>query len=328
MSDANAESPVDRLLGVLREIAAAGELDIPNAAQSRVNNAVFFKIRVKKYAAAKEVVAYYAKELVQRVDAEWKTSPWFEWLKTMAEQPWTSEHVKEEDIPAQTTRRVKSTRTPAPSTAPATQLSPTINLKARTKKTTAAESEDDSNEHATAASISRRGRPSGKGASLRLASSAKKRPASELEEQDSGSRRGRKSAKITRRVISSDDEAIEDAEDTGDDEAAADADTAGPRLFLPEGATRVVVQATRIPTMSPSGPNGTWTCDQERCAYVVRSVDEEDAQELIQKHFRHHEAQAEKIDLAVKESGGHMPIKYAYFPPILLLVHMHPRPRK
>jgi hypothetical protein len=56
---------------------------------------------------------------------------------------------------------------------------------------------------------------------------------------------------------------------------------------------------------------------------VVRSADEQSAQELVQEHFRDHTAQAEKINLAVEESRGQMPIKYAYFPPILLLVHMH-----
>jgi hypothetical protein len=61
---------------------------------------------------------------------------------------------------------------------------------------------------------------------------------------------------------------------------------------------------------------------------VVRGADAQDAQALIQAHFRAHEAQADKIDLAVRESraGGHTPIKYAYahFPPVLLLVCLHP----
>ncbi|KAH6641613.1 hypothetical protein F5144DRAFT_643045 [Chaetomium tenue] len=324
--DADSETPVDRLLGALSEVAA--EANISNAAPSRVNSAVFFKCKIRHYSGAKDILAYYAKELLERLGDEWKGSPWYRWLEEASKRPWepSSEQTEPDKIPAQTFRRVKmGPKQQGSSTKPATQLppDPDISLKIRAKSAAQEESESE-DEFADLRALPQRNRRSGKGATLRLATSSKKRPHSELDDQASGNRRGRKSAKISHHV--SDDDEPDDADNTSDEDVASSQETiVGSRLPLPEGAVRVVVHAEHLPTTSPSGPDGTWTCSEEGCTYVVRSADEQDAQELIQDHFRDHEVQAEKINLAVKESRGHMPIKYAYFPPILLIVYMHPR---
>ncbi|GAB1315041.1 hypothetical protein MFIFM68171_05251 [Madurella fahalii] len=303
-ADSDSDSPVDRLLAVLREIAETTEID--KAQPPKIHSSVFFKCRIRHYGAAKEVISYYSKELLPRLGPEWKGTPFHDWLKATAKQPFEEpEHTTVEDIPAQTLRRAKIMSKAAPLNAAASQLPPAIALRTKTRNVAANESDGDSDEDVVARV---RGRRSGKGAVLRLASSSKKRPAPDPDGQESGSRRGRKSTKIHHH-ISDDDE--DEEEDTADDEVADDDDTAsGSRLPLPEGAVLVVVHAERIPTMSPKGPNGTWTCEQEGCSYVVRSADEEAAQELIHKHFRDHEAQAEKINLALKESRGHMPINH------------------
>ena len=285
---------------------------------------MFFKCKIRQYGVAKDILAYYSKELLPRLGPEWKGSPWYHWLEDAAKRPWepSSDQTELDKIPAQTMRRVKMGPRSGLSTRPATQLPPVINLKIKAQNAVQEESESE-DEFADLREVSQRNRRSGKGATLRLATSAKKRPHSELDDQTSGSRRGRKSAKITHHI--SDDDEPEDADDTSDEDLGSGEETiVGSRLPLPEGAVRVVVHAEPLPTTSPSGPDGTWTCGEEGCTYVVRSADEQDAQELIQAHFRDHEAQAEKINLAVTESRGHMPIKYAYFPPILLIVYMYP----
>lgn len=318
MADGGSDSPVDRLLVVLREVAET--LDISKAQPPKVHSSVFFKCRIRHYGGAKEIIAYYSKELLPRLGPEWKGTPFHDWLKMAAKRPLEElKHTTADDMPAQTLRRAKSGSKAAPLNAAASQLPPVIALRTKTSNVAADESDGDSDEDVVPQVRSRR---SGKGAVLRLASSSKKRPAPDSDGQESGSQRGRKSTK-THHLISDDDEGEE--EDTADDEVVGDEDaTAGSNPPLPDSAVRVVVQAEMIPTMSPKGPNGTWTCDQEGCSYVVRSADEEAAQELIHEHFRTHEAQAEKVNLALKESRGHMPIKYAYFPPILLLVRQRP----
>ncbi|AEO63448.1 uncharacterized protein THITE_2108723 [Thermothielavioides terrestris NRRL 8126] len=324
------DTPVERLVAVLEDIRK--DLDISKAEPRKVHSAMFFICKVRQYAAPKEIFAYYAKDLLPRLGPEWKGTPFYNSLKEAAKKPWASDIIKAEDIPSQTLRRAKSSqKTAALSTNSATQLPPSIKLKAKTKKALHDDSEGSGDDMAWLdAAPQMRGRRSGKGASLRLVSTSKKRPHSELDDEMSGGRRGRKSARTAHLASDEEEEEeLEDAEDVSDDNsglAAAEDHKAGSRLPLPEGAVRVVVHAERIPTTSPSGPDGTWTCDQEGCTYVVRSADEQDAQQLIQDHFRVHEAQAEKINLAVKESRGHMPIKYAYFPPVLLLVRMRPGP--
>ncbi|KAK4104680.1 hypothetical protein N658DRAFT_513515 [Parathielavia hyrcaniae] len=321
-SEAEPEDPVDRLLSVLLEIGT--ETNMREAVPKTIHGKLYFKCKINKYHHATETVAYYAKELLPRVPAEWKGTPWYQWLADTAKRPWNpTEPLDPAKIPAMTHRRTRAGPKTGLSAKPALQPPPAINLKSRVKKAW----RNDSDEESEGDAAPQRGRRSGKGATLRLAASAKKRPLSQVDDQVNGSRRGRKSAKTIPRA-SDEDEQPEEPEDTSDDEAVADQDlAAGSRLPLPEGAVRVVVHAERIPTTSPSGPDGTWLCEEEGCTHVVRSANEEDAQQQIKEHFKVHETQAEKINLALKESRGHMPIKYAYFPPVLLLIYMHPSPR-
>ncbi|AEO56936.1 hypothetical protein MYCTH_2302469 [Thermothelomyces thermophilus ATCC 42464] len=325
-SNVDHESSVDRLLEILNEVAS--EVDIKKAAPSRIHSAVYFKCKVRAYSGGKDILAYYAKDLLPRLGPEWKGTMSYQWLADAAKRPWKpTEPMDPDKIPAQTLRREKSSATSKASstTRPATQLPPAINLKAKTKSALQHDSDSEA-EFADLYAGPQRGRSrSGKAATLRLATSSKKRPRSDLDDQANGGHRSAKTAKVNH-LISDEDDLEDDVEDkeTGDDEVAAGEETlVDSRLPVPEGAVRVVVHAERLPTTVPSGPDGTWTCDQEGCTYVVRSADEQEAQDLIREHFRDHEAQAEKISLAVRESRGQMPIKYAYFPPILLLVHMH-----
>ncbi|KAG6024578.1 hypothetical protein E4U40_003188 [Claviceps sp. LM458 group G5] len=75
--------------------------------------------------------------------------------------------------------------------------------------------------------------------------------------------------------------------------------------------TRLVIRAEKIPNMTPRGPDDTWTCDQEGCDYVVRGSSEQDSHERIQQHFRVHEQQLSRMQLAMKEGArGHMPVNH------------------
>lgn len=91
----------------------------------------------------------------------------------------------------------------------------------------------------------------------------------------------------------------------------------------PENAVRIVIQADKIPSTVPKGHHGAWTCEQDDCDYIVRGADAEECQTRIRAHFEHHEQQEERVQLAITEgTRGHTQIKYAWFPPILLIVHL------
>ncbi|KAG5989251.1 hypothetical protein E4U43_004535 [Claviceps pusilla] len=74
---------------------------------------------------------------------------------------------------------------------------------------------------------------------------------------------------------------------------------------------KLVIRAEKIPESSPRGPDDTWTCDQEGCDYIVRGSSEEDCRDRIQQHFRDHEQQLTRVNLAMTEGArGHMPINH------------------
>ncbi|KAL2162625.1 hypothetical protein VTH06DRAFT_6461 [Thermothelomyces fergusii] len=310
---------IDRLLELLKEIAS--EVDMKKVAPSKIWSAMYFKCKVRSYHGAKDILAYYAKDLVPRLGPEWKGTAPYQWLVDVAKQPWKpTEPMDPDKIPGQTIRRGKlNTASRAGSASrPATKLPPAINFKTKTKGASSQRGSDSEDDAADLFVAPQRARRSGKAATLRLATGSKKRPRSDLDDQANGSHRGAKTAKVSHLISGGpdlddgdDDDDAEDG-DASDDGVAAGDETLplGSRLPAPQGAVRVVVHAERLPTTVPAGPDGTWTCDQEGCTYVVRSADEQEAQDLIREHFRDHEAQAEKIDLAVRESRGQMPINH------------------
>ncbi|KAK0727266.1 hypothetical protein B0T26DRAFT_640010 [Lasiosphaeria miniovina] len=343
-ANASYDDPIDRLVDILQEIAT--EMDVMKTNFPKIHSTIFFKCKIKNYCATKDITRYYSQRLLPHLGPEWKGTPFYDYLKTTSLEPYKPpENITLEEMPAQLVRRMKLSR--ASKMAPAVELPPAIDLRAKAKKASQKLEEDESDDEFPPSKklLQPAGRKSGKGAGLRLLSTSKKRPASKMDDEESSSqRRGRKPSK--RPYLGTDeDENMEDANETSDlgslDDPDDDNDTdddddpdddddqsIGMYTRVPKDAMRVVVHAESIPTMSPSGPNGTWTCDQDGCGYVVRSAEDQVAQEIIAGHFRDHEAQLEKINLAMKESRGHMPIKYAYFPPVLLIVYFPPSPQR
>ncbi|KAK3995093.1 hypothetical protein QBC44DRAFT_378911 [Cladorrhinum sp. PSN332] len=317
------DSPVDHLLSAINE--AAQENNIQTSAAPRIINQVFFKCKISVYKGAKEVVSYYAKDLLPRLGPEWNGTAFHEWVQETAANPPTEYlFTTVEDIPGQAVRRNKGARTMAPAKSTSvSEVPPVINLERRTRKsgsnTPAGHGSGDDSLPGNHSQSLLRNRSSGKRATLRLAAS-KKRPASFLDEgplEDMASR-GRKSSKRTHAHINDDEDMNNTSSDEDDDASAAAelGDEADPQsnpvesqLPAPEGTSRIVLVAERLPTMSPTGHNGTWVCEREDCDHVVRGAEESAGQALVQEHLAYHEAQTAKIDLALKESRGHMPIK-------------------
>jgi hypothetical protein len=299
-------------------------------ARSSVGARLYYGYRISDYHASTEILAYFSKQLVQRLGPEWHTSPFWQWLLNESKKPSIElVHTNEEKIPSQLVRRNKKQNGTSTPTAPANSLPPKLEI--RSKARLPSDEEDlESDDYGS----SSRPRHAGKGG-LRLQSASKKRTAAEmLDEQPTSGRRARKSAKTSHYVS----DPNEDESAAASDSATSDADVAAsPRAEAEDGysdpdgllvpppkdAVRVVVHAEKLqPSLSPSGPNGTWVCDEEGCGYVVRAAEEAAGRILVQQHFRDHEDRTQKVALAVTEAErrGRMPIKYAYFPPVLLIV--------
>ena len=279
------DDPVDRLVILLGEVAQ--RIDVKECKMSKVNSDLFYNCRIKVYTAARELCEHFAKELLERLPPLWDNTPYRAWLEDVVKngRPPPTDLVVE-DIPHYLNRRNRRQNVISRSGASGLGgASPSIEAESEVR----------------AGKQPRVGRPSGKAATLRVAGS--KRLASDMaDDEDLPPKRGRKALKRT-----------VEAEDDEDSDAEVIIDVADDSGSIPKDAVRIVVQAERLPTMSPAGPNGTWTCDQEGCGYVVRSADEPAGQDLISKHFKDHEEQAQKINLAMEESrAGHLPIKYDF----------------
>jgi hypothetical protein len=287
-------TPVDVLLDVLNEIALGRDLTKTNA--NTIHTQLYLLCRIKPYKAPAEVTAFYAKELLLRLPAMWKDTDFYNHLRRATQRPLVLELTTAEEIPNLCERRNK-----APHRIP----------RAPRNRSSLPQPNSDSEEDVNAG---RRARKAGKAAGLRLASSSKKRPASEMDfdgQPVTGRPSGKKAAKLSHVATEDDENSSSDESDSvsvlGADD---DHDQTGFLVSPPPDAVKVVVTAELVPTMSPTGPNGTWVCDQEGCNHIVRAANDPLGQDLVQAHFRHHEAQVERMTLAMTESRGHLPIKY------------------
>lgn len=292
-SPAEPLDPVRFFSDLLEEILEEQWGDMSRMTESRVHSQIHAKCRIKAYRAAKEITHFYAKPLVASLPSKWYPSPFFQWLKSVRDQPWLPEILTKDDVPGQCIRRTKMskvihrTRLPAagnqsPHQSPprgAGKRWPPSNLTPRT-------------------------------GGLRPGTGAK-RPAT-YDDEDTSDERARKAAKTKHALEDEEDE----EEDMDEEEANEPSEVPQPIAAfaaseIPKETVRVVVRAEKVPTMLPSGPNGTWRCEEEGCGYIVRSAQEQEGKELIAKHFQDHEKRVEKLNLALSEgTRGHMPINH------------------
>jgi len=313
------DSPVDQLLNIVQEIVA--DRDPKSVKVTTIHTQMYLRCKIRDYKTPKEITAYYAPQLLSRLGPEWSNSHFYNWLFANSKNPPLPETITVAQIPSQLHHRAKA----APRAAPIRSAPNSVPAQASKAKGRAKQRQPEDDSDSDVVPPGKRARRSGKGAGLRLLSGSKKRPALELDLDGSeGGSRGSKKLAYTADDYDDDDEAFEtsnaDSADSEDEDGGKCAFPVSP----PKDSVQLVVHAERIPTMSPTGPNGTWICEEEGCSYVIRSADGTKGQSLVQEHFRQHEAQAEKISLAVKESRGQMPIKYAYFPPLLVIVKFLP----
>lgn len=300
-AQAEHEDPVKLLLEVLDEILEAQGGDAQNLKDGKLHTEMYLRCSIKQYGAGREITHFYAKSLLKELPQKWNPSPFWDWLTSVADQPFEPKLLTQDQIPAQCRRRKKK------------------------DKSSSRPKEDRKDETIPPRVAGKRWPPSTltpRPAALRPGASAK-RPA--VYHSDDDDERARKAARTSHDSEDEDEEeGEEEDEDTDSDDtsdaahvsANRNAALATPTPAPPLETARLVVRAERIPSMSPSGPNGTWRCEEDSCNYIVRSAEEPEGKELIAKHFQDHASRAEKLNLALSEgTRNHMPIKYAFFPP-------------
>ncbi|KAI0011217.1 hypothetical protein F4779DRAFT_574754 [Xylariaceae sp. FL0662B] len=258
---------------------------------------LYLECSIKKYTGAAEICQYYARDLMRLLSPEWHQSRLYEWLKENRNTKPKFENVTEEDAKKVVRRQKKMTQTTA-----------------REGDRAAMDSKQPSADRG--GKQPRRGRPSGKAAGLRPSIGSKKRlyHESDFEDDEVDPHEDGTMKRTAKRSRYFTDEEQDDAQDTA---SSLDSDEQAEKPDAP--LTRVVVRAEKIPSMTPKGPNKTWTCEEPDCGYVVRAADQEEGQNLISEHYEAHEKDAQdeaeqaalsRVNLAVQEAQGCMPINH------------------
>lgn len=307
-SPGQAHDPVRLLLELFEELLEEKGGDPVKIKEGTAHSRLYMKCSMQQYTMPPEVTHYYASQLVASLPSKWYTSPFFHWLKEKRNVPWNPQHVTAENVASKVIRRRTSTVAGLPRVR---------NLIADPLPTSS-----HAGKHYP-------GSPRTSG--LRPTRGAK-RPIFSDDYDEEG--RPSKLSKLSRSP-DSDDDGDDDAEteDSGDEldddnkygtdldisDEDADIPHTSQSVILPSAATsretmKIVVRAEKIPSMLPSGPNGTWKCEEIGCKYIVRSANDPQGKELISKHFRDHENRAEKVNIALAEGNkNQLPIKYVCF---------------
>ncbi|TFB02423.1 hypothetical protein CCMA1212_005889 [Trichoderma ghanense] len=266
-----------------------------------------------------EVLHYYAAALLQTLDrAKYQPHGLYTYLEELAAKPFSPRALKPSDFPYRLEPRktiVRASKKVAlgsgdPESSPRDDGTP---------------GSSDPPRHA-GKTVKRPGRQPGKTSALRI-SAYKKRTFADIgdeSEPDSEASGVKRSHYFSDR---DDEEEEEDVsmQDSADAGASRDAGLVVQPPSEDAEPIQILIRAEKIPSTMPRGPDDTWTCDQDGCAYIVRGGDAHACQVRIQRHFEEHDEQSKRLNLAVTESTrGHMPIKYAYFPPFLILAEMPP----
>ncbi|KFA78502.1 hypothetical protein S40288_01510 [Stachybotrys chartarum IBT 40288] len=254
-----------------------------------------------------EVLRYNAKALVGRLDPlKYHNHEFYEWLQKEATEPTQTPFVamKPTDFPFHFIPRGSR---PPPKSKPGLEPQQSADNSPRPLV-------KDGSRNPT---IGKRvpGRGPGVKSSLRLGST-KKRPYAAIESDDQ-----EEEEDVKRSHFFTDDETVQFAAESSLED---NADTKEDEISDGE-ITKILIKAEKLPSTIPRGPDGTWTCEQGDCDYIVRGGDEAACQARIRDHFREHE-QTRRVHLAMSESRGLLPIKYVYFPPVLLLVQLDDDP--
>jgi len=158
------------------------------------------------------------------------------------------------------------------------------------------------------------GRRSGKEAGLRLASStAIKRDTMDTAPSDEDSSSHPRKRRRPSPEMGDDDSDIDIAslptlpngmnhEDDAEAESASHSDES--KIDIAPTPVSLKIVSTSLPSLSPTGPNGTWTCDRPSCSFVVRDAESTEGVKKIREHYNEHADRLEREALVRQEAAG------------------------
>jgi len=157
------------------------------------------------------------------------------------------------------------------------------------------------------------GKGAGKAAGLRLKGTPiqrqlKRSPTPSDEESDVRSSKRQRTGSSTKQEESIEedvdmeepDEEVEEVEDDEEEPPVADLPDINPQLQL---------KSVPLPSASPSGPNGLWTCHKDSCGVTIPNADEPEGRRKVQSHFLWHADEiAARENLVMQAQRPYLPV--------------------
>lgn len=283
-------SPAQVLHAAVKRLVRESEKPMTKMTYSYIKSGLYMRHKMQKYATAGDILEYYSSELLPLMDsAAWAESGFYNELQKKAREPRkVPEHFQLDNVMHQLERRAKAEpRAPPSKPVPIRNNAMSVETPQQQQR--------------------KRGRPAGKMSSLRP--SNKKRLMG-----DSGE--GARGFKLVQSLYHSDHDIDEDDSDILEEDVdEEDAEALAAESPVPVVPVKFVLEAEKLPDLTPKGPNGTWVCDRdEDCAFVERNPDDADGQARIEQHIEEEhqpESQTDRINLAMMEAGrGHLPVEY------------------
>ncbi|KAK0758504.1 hypothetical protein N5P37_008902, partial [Trichoderma harzianum] len=312
---ADDDSPLASVLAALEALYAEKGGSKKGLTATNSLNFIYFNYRIPNYKdgsvgahriPAEEVLHYNAAALLQVLDkGRFQKHELWSFLEELSTKPFSTRAIKASEFPF---RLIPRKAMPRQSKKPA----PTAVDPESSSHEAGAASPNDPPRH-IGKSLKRPGRRPIKTSGLRTGTASKKRTHAEIGDE---SEPDSEASGIKRSHYFSDKDEEEEEGDTSMQDLT-ELNTprkAGPSVQSQSDDVepiQIVIRTEKIPSTVPKGPDDTWTCEEDGCAYVVRGGDAQGCQTRIQKHFEEHQEQNKRLNLAVTESSrGHMPINH------------------
>ena len=268
---------------------------------SKLGTLLYYAYTLKGEPISQELIKLHASSIISSLGREWEAAPVYAQLKEAAAKPSPKGEAKTQAMAiTEVKRRGKQSNAIKASAA----------LGRRSSRHDSKREMDSQTHGSKSLPPPQSGRRSGKEAGLRLASSpAMKRVNRGEESSDDDGSRPRKRKRPSTPEIGDDSDislppralhslSYDHSEEDTVEEAELDLP---PAETTPSITLKMVAEA--LPTLSPSGPNGTWACDREDCAFVVRAAARDEGQARIRAHFGEHAERLEREALARQEAA-------------------------
>ncbi|KAJ3495192.1 hypothetical protein NLG97_g3570 [Lecanicillium saksenae] len=306
----DADSPFQTVLAAMESAFDSIAPSKNGVTVSGLLNRLYFQYRFPTFSAGhkrpvEEVIHYNAAELLKAIDPEkYKNGEVYDWLKRLSKEPFAPiALIKPGILPYRVVLRERR---------------PFHGRKHETKQ------DAPENILRTPSPVSPRvgkrpGRPVGSKSSLRPIKSTKKRSRMIADDDDTDTESVAK--KLNFLSDQDGDEAMADIDNQNSQDEAIFDET----LQVNESSdlssedeveddedrpVKLSILAEKLPDPMPTGYQGTWVCDQQDCDFIARGGQEDELDDLISAHLQEHEQLVDRMQLAVNESRGLLPINH------------------